>query len=436
MRGNNSIFGGIQVIGCGSFYQLPPVPSASDKGLFAFQSKCFMKVFPHKMHLNSVHRQNEMDFIRAINDLCEGTLSPRTHQLLLSLKRPIDPSLNPIYIFGTNYDVDFFNYMTLEKLPGNEHLFTSEDNGEKMSYKKCGAQKYLVLKENCQVIVTRNLYNGLVNGISGKITSIQSDCVKMRVDTDKHLNHSMQGKEFSISKYTFIKRDHLNEVTAVRKQLPIKLGYAVTVDKSQGHTLDAVVDSTNFWRPGQLGVAIGRATSKDAVQLSHYNRDASSIQHPKLVTDFYAQRSLVMKQNLLCCCKADCDCDNFLTPTTPVHVHTVTEVEMEANPSEYLTNLAIVQFPLDVNQYIDQLIKDMPKITQIQMEQGQLLHECKQNDAFALFLSKAYTVVHELFNLYKVTPRKNKCNWCRMCSHLHSLLTSSTYRTQIQEAFK
>ena len=102
VRGNNSIFGGIQVIGCGSLYQLPPVPSASDKGLFAFQSKCFMKVFPHKMHLNSVHWQKEMDFIRAINDLCEGTLSPRTHQLLLSLKRPIDPSLNPIYIFGTN----------------------------------------------------------------------------------------------------------------------------------------------------------------------------------------------------------------------------------------------------------------------------------------------------------------------------------------------
>ena len=296
LRENNTIFGGIQVIGCGSFYQLPPVPSATDQGLFAFQSNCFTKVFPHKVNLTSVHRQKELDFIRAINDLCEGNLSPRTHQLLSSLSRPIDPNLKPLYIFGTNYDVDFFNYMTLDTLPGDEHLYTAEDNGTKISYRKSGAPKYLLLKPNCKVIVTRNLHNGLVNGISATISSINADDVQIKVDADQHLNHFMEGKLFNVSKYTFIKRNNQNEVTAVRKQLPLKLGYAVTVDKSRSRTLDAVVvDSTNFWWPGQMGVAIGRATSKECLQLSQYNREAATIKHPQIVSDFYDQRSLVMK---------------------------------------------------------------------------------------------------------------------------------------------
>ena len=436
LRENNTIFGGIQVIGCGSFYQLPPVPSATDQGLFAFQSNCFTKVFPHKVNLTSVHRQKELDFIRAINDLCEGNLSPRTHQLLSSLSRPIDPNLKPLYIFGTNYDVDFFNYMTLDTLPGEEHLYTAEDNGTKISYRKSGAPKYLLLKPNCKVIVTRNLHNGLVNGISATISSINADDVQIKVDADQHLNHSMEGKLFNVSKYTFIKRNNQNEVTAVRKQLPLKLGYAVTVDKSQGRTLDAVVvDSTNFWWPGQMGVAIGRATSKECLQLSQYNREAATIKHPQIVSDFYVQRSLVMKQNLHCCCKSDCNKENFLTRTTSISTASVENCELQTISSEYLENLEIVQFPLDVSEYLNQLIKELPKVTQIQLEQIQILEECKSSEVFAVFLSKAFTVVHDLFNMYKIAPKKNKCNWCRMCSHLHTLLTSSTYKLQVMQAF-
>ena len=200
VRQSTLTFGGLQVIACGSFFQLPPVPSSCDKGQFAFESKCFQKIFPHRILLNSVHRQKQLDFIRVINELCEGSPTPRTHQLLLALNRPIDPNLDALYIFGTNYDVDFFNFMKLEDLQGPEHLFTSEDSGEKINYKRCGANKYLLLKENCKVIVTRNLYNGLVNGISGRVISISENSVKIRVERDRHLNHAFQGREFEISK--------------------------------------------------------------------------------------------------------------------------------------------------------------------------------------------------------------------------------------------
>ena len=51
VRNNQLVFGGIQVVAAGSFWQLPLVPSLLDPGMFAFQSTDFQKVFPHKIHL-------------------------------------------------------------------------------------------------------------------------------------------------------------------------------------------------------------------------------------------------------------------------------------------------------------------------------------------------------------------------------------------------
>ena len=66
------IFGGVQVIAAGSFVQLPPVPSLFDPGKYAFESDMFTKVFPHKIHLDTVMHQDQQDLINAINELCLG----------------------------------------------------------------------------------------------------------------------------------------------------------------------------------------------------------------------------------------------------------------------------------------------------------------------------------------------------------------------------
>ena len=273
-----------------------------------------------------------------------------------------------------------------------------------------------------------------MNGISGQVISISENSVKIWVNRDIHLNHDFQGREFEISKYTFLHRDAYNNVIAVRKQLPIKLGYAVTVDKSQGRTLDAVVvDSTNFWRPGQLGVAIGRATAKESVQLSAYNKEAACIQHPN-VKDFYDQRSLLMQANLLCCNQSNINETNFLMTNNKKSASELS-LDREYNPNDMLTDLEIQEFPLDIDDYVNSLIAKMPKITQIQMDQIQILQDAKMDDNFKKFLSKSYTVVSHLFNLYKVSPKKNKCNWCRMCAYMHMIFTSSAYKNDILNAF-
>ena len=287
VRSNDQVFGGMQVIAAGSFVQLPPVPSVYDPGKFAFESQVFKNIFPHVITLHAVHRQQEMDLITAINELCEGIPSQTTHNLMRSLKCPMISQTYPVHIFGTNYEVEFFNTMTLTTVAGNERIYTAQDNGDKSKLTRCGAPKYLLLKTGCKVIVTRNLDSGLVNGLSGVITEMGHNSVKMCVDTDKHLNHTMQGREFTVHEYTFHVRNVQNALLASRTQLPLKLGYAITVDKAQGRTLDSVIiDPTNFWRPGQMGVAVGRSSSKKGLEFISYNSAAGEIKHPQTVRDF------------------------------------------------------------------------------------------------------------------------------------------------------
>ena len=50
------LFGGIQIVLCGDFRQLPPVPNIlyGEEGDFCFESSVFEEVFPHRVVLSEV----------------------------------------------------------------------------------------------------------------------------------------------------------------------------------------------------------------------------------------------------------------------------------------------------------------------------------------------------------------------------------------------
>ena len=89
--------------------------------------------------------------------------------------------------------------------------------------KLTNAPKTLALKNGCRVIITHNLNNGLVNGFTAKVISIQNDSIE--IENDELLQHGMEGKCFNIQKFVFTVREVDGKVVAKREQFPLCLGY-------------------------------------------------------------------------------------------------------------------------------------------------------------------------------------------------------------------
>ena len=181
------------------------------------------------------------------------------------MKRPLPADLRDkaLYLFGTNFDVNFFNYDKLSKLPGNMKIYQAKDKCPVQYLRTCSAPMVLPIKLNCKVMIIRNSDKGLVNGLTGTAIHMDDENICIRIDEDDKMDHNLSGCVYNIKKMQFVLHDENNKVVGNRWQFPLKLGYAVTVDKAQGRTLEfLVIDCYNFWHCGQLGVAIGRATVK------------------------------------------------------------------------------------------------------------------------------------------------------------------------------
>ena len=77
-----------------------------------------------------VKRQDEPLLIQAIKELCDGNHSQQTHAFLRSLDRPIAAQEEPTMLFGTNFDVDFWNQEKVDAMPGEARHYRSQDTGE------------------------------------------------------------------------------------------------------------------------------------------------------------------------------------------------------------------------------------------------------------------------------------------------------------------
>ena len=159
--------------------------------------------------------------------------------------------------------------------------------------------------------------NGLVNGLCGKVVNLNSKEIQVEVGSDDNLPHGMDGQVFTLEPIYFDVCDITGDIVATRYQFSVKLGYATTVDKAQGRTIKSlVVDCYNFWKLGQIGVAVGRCTNKDGLQIANYNVIASELKHPQVVQDFYQTKGKGMLQIKSCCRKK--------TPVVAqVHTHTL-----------------------------------------------------------------------------------------------------------------
>ncbi len=187
VRDNDDPFGGIQLIVCGDFLQLPPVSKRGrDRERFCFQSESWSRCMTVQIELRQVFRQANQSTVTMLNELRRGICSPSTAALLrsrlVSANAPIaskdNEGVEPTRLYSHNADVDTENRSRLERLPGDEAVFDAKDSPKKAPsnvFRNFRAPKRLALKVGAQVILLKNDgKTGLVNGSRGVVIGFQS----------------------------------------------------------------------------------------------------------------------------------------------------------------------------------------------------------------------------------------------------------------------
>lgn len=199
-------------------------------------------------------RQDEPDFVKAINDISKGELPTDTLHLLTRLQRQLPPGEEPVRLFARNFDREMYNAARLMDLEGETKTFHAIDEGDMNKLRKLSVPKVLHLKLNCPVMLVKNLSANLVNGLQGTIVEIGNNTVTVKFESSV-----TEIKKETFTVYSSIE----NKVVASRQQLPLVLSYGVTIHKAQGLTMDRVeIDCSNIFKAGQLGVAVGRERKK------------------------------------------------------------------------------------------------------------------------------------------------------------------------------
>ena len=280
-------FGGVQMVLIGDLFQLPPVVTESEQGLFEdiyaspyfFDSKIYGELnngenHPHRIEtieLKKIYRQKEEDFVRLLGAIRDRTI---TAEHLKVLNQRFIPQFQPdqsdhyIYLTTTNVMADRVNRARLEALPVDSYSYEGIVTGDFES-KTLPTQQTLELKVGAQVMLLNNDREGRwVNGTIGKIVD-----VKERPGAPDAVGVELaDGGEVEVTPFTWeMFRFFYNEETAALDsetvgsftQYPLRLAWAVTIHKSQGKTFPKIIVDIGrgTFSHGQVYVALSRCTS-------------------------------------------------------------------------------------------------------------------------------------------------------------------------------
>jgi hypothetical protein len=145
----------------------------------------------------------------------------------------------------------------------------------------------LVLKKGVPIILIRNLCAraGLCNGTRLVVTGVQRRCIQARI-----ISGDFDGQLRTIPRIALTsgEEDEL-PFTLRRKQFPVRLCFAMTINKSQGQSFETIgLDLRSpVFSHGQFYVAVSRVTSARGltVLLPETSDETSNIIYPEVLQD-------------------------------------------------------------------------------------------------------------------------------------------------------
>ena len=312
VRGSPIPFGGLQLVLCGDFFQLPPV--GMGRKSFAFKAPAWKSAGLLTRELTEVIRQrSDKPFISILNEIRRGHASASALRMLadchVSRKaRPVD-GICATRLFCKNSSVDEENEARLTALEGSARVYESHDLFKGMAQNNVAARakvaasantkvpSTLTLKVGAQVVLLRNIdpEAKLVNGSRGIVVKFEESRTEAGKGVYGHV--CCPGVMCPVVKFdcgttrrieffeSWVGAGTFGSVSRV--QLPLKLAWALTVHKAQGMTLSRVeLEVGDAFDHGQVYVALSRAQSRQGLWISGTISAHAITAHPDVKT-FY-----------------------------------------------------------------------------------------------------------------------------------------------------
>lgn len=276
---NNKPFGGIQVILCGDFFQLPPISASyEDVGHFVYHSQAWKNGNFKICYLEEQHRQTDDVTVSILNEIRNNSLSSKNFEILKSKIAPAhtekDGAFSPTRLYTHNIDVDKINQIELEQLKSDEKTFEMISRGGNevlvdLLKKSCLALDKIKLKVGAKVMFVKNNFEGgYVNGTLGTVIALGKNGPTVR---------TYKGQIIDVEPASW-KIEEDGKVKAEIIQYPLRLAWAITVHKSQGMSLDYVeVDLSKSFEKGMGYVALSRVRSIEGLRIIGMNEMALKV---------------------------------------------------------------------------------------------------------------------------------------------------------------
>jgi ATP-dependent exoDNAse (exonuclease V) alpha subunit len=317
-RNNNLFFGGIQVVMFGDLYQLPPITESKNKTskdqlralkeiygpkennyYFFIFAKCFMRNIDNftfsELKLNE-RQKGENEYLNLLNKIRvpNQNLLNKDFDILNARVQSV-PKDDRIIITATNDVANFFNKQKLDELK-TELLSSSGKVHDIHSYKEISdklPERYLKFKIGAKILMCMNdkVSKRWVNGTLAIIESVEMDeentfikAINITIGSNKQRvlketwysnNYTFSGSGFSVNK------------KKIFTQFPFKLGWAITIHKSQGQTYEKMhLNISDGWAEhGLYYVALSRAKSLDGISVEK-NINKDNVAHSFYIDDF------------------------------------------------------------------------------------------------------------------------------------------------------
>ena len=267
-RKNNDPFGGIQIVAIGDLFQLPPVITrdaqqyyAAEYGMsraYFFDSHVYRRSNFVRFNFDLVYRQNDQELLEKLNALRGGDASVleffNSCQISDDSRRGHSVLITPFRAVAER-----INSERLAQIAAESVIYHGELTGN-FAERDVPAPMNLELKVGALVVFVKNS-DKWHNGSMGVVESLGAREIVVQMLNKNRDVVVVKPEKWQKIEYSRDENDRLVEnETGAYKQFPLALGYAMTIHKAQGKTLDSVVVdiSRGAFEHGQTYVALSR----------------------------------------------------------------------------------------------------------------------------------------------------------------------------------